>query len=170
MMNANTIRTVWGFYKSQILRCLPASFGGSSLAGICNYLPIDDSISTSGQPTARQFELIRAAGFTTVINLAPHHAENALPDETGLLRSLGLRYVHIPVDFKNPTATDFDLFTQSMNMAVGEKIWVHCAANMRVSAFVYKYRRDIRGDNHQVARSDLQRIWEPYGIWKDFLA
>ena len=32
-------------------------------------------------------------GFLQVINLAPHHAENALSDERAALRSLGMEYV-----------------------------------------------------------------------------
>src|SRR5690606_1680022 len=83
---------------------------------------------------ASQFPAIRAAGYTQVINLAPHGAENALPDERAMVEGLGMRYVHLPVDFSNPTEEDFAAFCAAMSgMSGDERIYVHCAANMRVS-------------------------------------
>jgi hypothetical protein len=38
-----------------------------------------------------------------VINLGLHSHEKALPDEAATVDSLGMTYVHIPVDFQNPT-------------------------------------------------------------------
>ena len=51
----------------------------------------------------------------------------------------------------------------------GRKVWVHCAANMRVSAFVYRYRTEVLGESASVAAEDLRRIWEPTGVWRAFL-
>ena len=89
-------------------------FQGDSLPGIYNYREISERVCTSGQPTKNQFTLIKDAGYRTVINLAPHDAENALEDESGALASLGLRYIHIPVDFANPTQADFDRFVMEL--------------------------------------------------------
>ena len=170
-MRLNTLKTILGFYwRSLIGKCTPLQHAANSLDDIFNYLPISDVLSTSGQPTAKQFALIRDAGFTTVINLAPHNAENALADEASVLSALRIRYVHIPVDFKQPSAADFDQFVARMQAVSNQKVWVHCAANMRVSAFVYRYRRDVLDDDRQQARNDLQKIWEPFGVWKDFIA
>jgi hypothetical protein len=40
---------------------------------------------------------------------------------------------------------------------------------MRVSAFVYKYRREILGESDVTALKDLHRVWEPSGVWKSFV-
>jgi hypothetical protein len=40
---------------------------------------------------------------------------------------------------------------------------------MRVAAFVYKYRREVLGDDSEAALSDMRRIWEPVGVWKAFV-
>jgi protein tyrosine phosphatase (PTP) superfamily phosphohydrolase (DUF442 family) len=112
---------------------------------IFNYQKIDDQLSTSGQPSEGEFELIKGAGFQTVINLAPHDAENSLRDEAGLLRNLSLDYIHIPVDFFKPNETDFSTFRTVMDNHRAEKVWVPCAANMRVSAFLFRYRTEKIG-------------------------
>ena len=42
----------------------------AEIASIYNYVPINDHIASSGQPTREQFEFIKQAGFEVVINLA----------------------------------------------------------------------------------------------------
>jgi uncharacterized protein (TIGR01244 family) len=165
-----TLKTVVGFLASMARKYMPLSPGKHTLEGIFNYHLVNGSVATSGQPTEAQFSVIRAAGYELIINLAPHNAENSLPDEARLLQQLGLDYVHIPVDFKNPTTDDFNAFVAAMQDAPVGRIWVHCAANMRVSAFMYKYRRDILHEDPAVARTDLEKIWEPFGVWKKFLS
>ena len=124
--------------------------------------------ATSGQPSESQFQQISDAGYEVVINLAPTSIlENSVIDEERILQDLGLTYVHIPVDFKNPTEADFGSFVD--NVRRPEKVWVHCAANMRVSAFTYRYRTQILGEDESNAMSDLQKIWNPIGIWSEFV-
>ncbi len=165
----NTMKTFVGFLRTVITRYTPLDLSSGSLEGIFNYLPIGDSILSSGQPTEAQFGYVRDAGYRNVINLAPHEAENALPDEAATLRSLGIDYIHIPVDFQRPTEEDFALFCEAM-VRVGEKrVLVHCAANMRVSAFLFRYRRDVLREDPKTLEHDLHRIWEPFGVWKEFI-
>ena len=114
--------------------------------------------------------LIRDAGFQTIINLAPHGVENSLPNEAAVVEGLGVNYIHIPVDFTNPTDADFDQFSSTLQSLEGKKTWVHCAANMRVSAFTYRYRRDVLKQDASVIEKDLHRIWEPFGVWQKFVS
>ena len=48
------------------------------------------------------------------------------------------------------------------------KIFVHCAANKRVSEFVYLYRI-CQGVDELIARQDLVKIWTPNQIWEKFI-
>ncbi len=168
-MTANTLRTVLGFCRSVIARWLPQR-ERQSLDDIYNYLAIDGLYATSGQPSGLQLELIRDQGVETVINLAPNSKlENSVVNEAEILSGLGVTYIHIPVDFNAPTDDDFERFAGALADRNPSKVWVHCAANMRVSAFTYRYRTERLGVDAAIAESDLQRIWDPFGVWKGFL-
>ena len=82
---------------------------------IFNFLSIDSSLSTSGQPTESQISALANQGYDTIINLALHNdARYSLPDETGLVASLGMTYIHIPVQFDDPTENDLESFFKAM--------------------------------------------------------
>jgi hypothetical protein len=51
----------------------------------------------------------------------------------------------------------------------GVPVHVHCIANYRVSAFFYRYRRDVLGMDAAAARSEMEAIWQPEDVWADFL-
>ncbi len=113
--------------------------------------------------------MIRAAGYEVIINLAMPTSPNAIPDEQNLVNSLGMSYLHIPVDFDAPSVNDFEAFSQAMTDLDGKKVFVHCAANMRVSAFVFLYRVLFLGINNSEAERDLTAIWQPSPTWKKFI-
>lgn len=161
----NSLRSSLGFTRSLFL----PSTSADNLEQIFNFLPISSTLASSGQPTAPQFARIAQAGFTTVINLAPHGAENALDDEARILSKLNMHYVHIPVDFRKPLDWDYKRFCHAIKEAGDKPVWVHCAANMRVSAFLYRYRIEKLGTDEATARRDMEKIWTPFGVWKDFI-
>ncbi len=166
----NTIKTTLRFFGSVIRKYTPMKSKDNSIEEVLNYLNYSNTLSSSGQPRKNQFSLIQEKGYTIVINLAPYELiENPLKDEEAIVIQLGMRYIHIPVNFFNPTKKDFDTFVKAMKSASGEKIWVHCAANARASAFSYKYRCSALGVDEQTAIWDLREIWEPFGVWKKFL-
>ena len=170
LLKRNTVKTMLGFGFSWATGKLPFSLRRGSLLSIYNYLPITDVLQTSGQPTEEQLRAIALSGVATVINLAPHQAENALADEASLVKSLGMNYVHLPVDFRRPTEADFEQFCDVMAQFNKAPLWVHCAANMRVSAFVFRYRINVLNHPVQQARNDLDKIWEPFGVWRQFIS
>jgi uncharacterized protein (TIGR01244 family) len=142
----------------------------ASLAAIYNYRAVDEWLGTSGQPSEAQLAGIAQAGFKTVINLALHDDPRySLPDEAGAVQSLGLNYVHIPVQFAAPTEADLLAFFDAMDARRGEKVWVHCAANMRVSAFVGLYRVLRQGWPRDKSFELLRGPWEPNEVWAAFI-
>lgn len=136
---------------------------------IYNYLKVSDSIATSGQPTKEQFPAIKESGYQTVVNLALPTSANALADEKQVVENLGMHYVHIPVIWENPTLEDVEQFFNVMKANVDQKIFVHCAANMRVSAFMYLYRRIYDNMSDEEAKKDLDQIWQPNETWLNFI-
>ena len=110
---------------------------------ILDYLRLSDNLATSGQPTAEQFNSIAASGYETVINLALPTSSNAIADEPGVVARCGMDYISIPIVWEEPTLEDFQTFCDVMKEQCDRKVWVHCAANKRVSAFIYLYRQIV---------------------------
>ena len=137
--------------------------------GIYHWHRLDDRITTSGQPTEAQLAALAALGVRRVINLALSSSPRALPDEAASVAALGMRYVHIPVDFADPTEADFAAFCTAMQAAGDEALHVHCAANYRVSAFLCRYRRDRLGVDAAEARGEMEQMWQPDAIWAAFI-
>ena len=133
---------------------------------IHNWLRLDDLITTSGQPSEAEFAEIKALGVEHVINLALEDHEKSLADERGLLESMDVEYIHIPVVFDTPTENDFTRFCDAMEKLDGKKVHVHCIVNARVSAFFYRYRRDRLGWDEGEAKADMWKIWNP-ADWKE---
>jgi protein tyrosine phosphatase (PTP) superfamily phosphohydrolase (DUF442 family) len=136
---------------------------------IYNWRRLDDRITTCGQPTEQQLADIRALGVRHIINLGLHTHEKALPDEAASVSRLGMTYIYIPVDFQHPTAEDFAKFCSVIKQLKEVPVHVHCIANYRVSAFFYRYRRDVLGINENHARAEMEQIWHPKGVWAAFV-
>ncbi len=169
-MMSSTFKTIFGFIRSVVERQIPILSKSPSLQSIYNYHLISEQIATSGQPNELQLHEIVNAGYRTVINLAPTSMlENSVVEERLILEQRGAHYIHIPVDFKNPTEEDFQEFSKAMKLQESNQVWVHCAANMRVSAFVYRYRISELGHDAETAQHDLLKIWKPMGVWKQFI-
>jgi len=166
---ANLVRLMIGFLKLVISRSLRLNVMGTTLDAIYNGLQLSDRIGTAGQPTPEQFAAIKAAGYGTVINLALTTSLNAIADEGAIVESLGMHYAHIPVQWEAPTLEDFTHFSEVMQAHADQPIFVHCAANMRVSAFMYLYRRIHERVNEHDARQDLAKIWTPNPTWEQFI-
>ncbi len=137
---------------------------------IYNFYRVPGLYETSGQPSKEQLELLAEKGYEVVINLAPNALlEGAVVQEAEILKRLGINYVHTPVDFNKPTNKDIQTFVENVENSKMKKLWVHCAANMRVSAFTYRYRRDVLHLEHDEIIGDMEAIWAPNKIWRAFL-
>jgi protein tyrosine phosphatase (PTP) superfamily phosphohydrolase (DUF442 family) len=141
-----------------------------SLTDLYHYRRISPETATSGQPTVGQFQQIAEQGIQVVINLGLTDANYALPDERGLAQSLGLTYVHIPVQWQNPTVDDFQEFLDCMRRHEGQPRLVHCAANFRVSCFMALYHIVHEQWTLEHAMADLNIVWSPNPGWQDFMA
>ena len=92
-----------------------------------------------------------------------------MPDEAASVSRLGMTYIHIPVDFQKPIDGDFGQFCSAMEQLKEVPAHVHCIANYRVSAFFYRYRRDVLGMDEAQARADMEQVWRPNSVWATFV-
>lgn len=136
---------------------------------IYNYLAISDAIGSAGQPKPEQFEAIGAAGYEVVVNLDMPDSSTALPNERDLVVAQGMIHVPIPVVWESPTARDLEEFFEVMARYRDSRVFVHCAANMRVSCFLFLYRVLRLGVSPQDAEEALHCIWKPNAIWQAFI-
>lgn len=141
-----------------------------TIATIPNFLQVSKTVATAGQPTEAHIAAIRAAGYRVVINLALPSSANALANEQALVETEGMTYIHIPVLWEEPTLADVRQFFSVMQAYGSQPVFVHCAKNMRVSAFMYLYRRLCEGIDETIAKRDLHTIWTPNDRWQAFIA
>jgi uncharacterized protein (TIGR01244 family) len=141
----------------------------SPLANIYNMLSLTDNLGTSGQPTSAQLAAIKEAGYEVVINLATGTTPRDLPNEADVVAAQGMEYIHIPVVWGNPTEADLARFFEVMDATQDKKRFVHCIANMRVSAFMFLYRVLRQGMPLEEARVTMSQIWQPNPIWQKFI-
>jgi len=143
----------------------------AALTAIHNYRPIDGHMATSGQPNEDQLAAIAAEGYEVVINLALHDDPRySLRDEAAAVQALGLDYVHIPVQFDSPTVQDLQAFFEAMERHAQRRVWVHCAANMRVTAFLGLFRALRQGYSEERAFEPMHSVWKPNAVWSTFIA
>lgn len=124
---------------------------------------------TSGQLSKDDIGELPKMGVDLVINLAPPTSSNALAGEAELISGLGLTYVQIPVNWEAPMAEQFHQYTAVLAAFSGRKVWVHCAKNMRVSAFTYLYRRLVRREDESDASFPMREVWQPNAVWRAFI-
>ncbi|KAI9130529.1 protein tyrosine phosphatase family protein [Acaryochloris sp. CCMEE 5410] len=139
------------------------------LTQIQAFLGLSDRVGTAGQPTAAQFKDIQAAGYQSIVNLALVHSTDAIPEEGEIVAQLGMEYVHIPVDWEEPTLEDLTRFFEVMDQRSHTQVFVHCAKNMRVSAFMYLYRVLRLQMAPEEAQPALLQIWQPIPHWQAFM-
>ena len=138
---------------------------------IYNYWYYDEKLSSSGMPTAEQMKTVAEAGVQVVINLALKTSQGALDNEDQLVESLGMKYIHIPVEWSNPTQQNLEDFFNAMESQKGNKVLVHCQANYRASSFIMLYRVHRLGWKKEEAIPVMERMWNPedFPVWQKFI-
>lgn len=135
---------------------------------IKGFLNVDHLVSTAGQPSESQIEILAKNGIEIVINLGLMDKRYCLENEQESVMLLGMKYIHIPVEFSNPTQSDFDQFVTAMEMFKNKKIFVHCAANYRATCFLALHYFASGIWNKNQAADFVKKIWTPDQTWQEF--
>ena len=142
----------------------------TDLHRIKNFRPVNEHFFTSGQPNEEQLASLQNSGVQVVINLGLHDDPSySLTDEAGTVQALGMEYIHIPVDFNNPTQQNLTDFITWMKIHENKHTLVHCAANYRVSAFLGLYLHKEKGWLVEDAFAQLYSLWTPNAVWEKFV-
>ncbi len=140
------------------------------ITDIYNFRAAGPGLATGGQPSLEELSAVGRAGFEVVINLGlkddPRYSVAEEPEHVLALR---MEYIHIPVKFDNPAREDLESFFQEMDRCVGKRIFIHCAANKRVSVFLGLYRLVKLNWPQEKAFELMAEIWRPDEIWSAFI-
>lgn len=134
-----------------------------------NVVPISGNLVTAGQPTAESLAGLSKLGFQAVIYLAPSTARDAIANEPEIVRNQGMTFVHIPIQWTRPLEGDLKSFAEAMGRLQGQKVLVHCQANMRASAMTFLYRAIVIKENPVQAYDAVLKVWTPKDQWKEFV-
>jgi hypothetical protein len=74
------------------------------------------------------------------------------------------------VKFDAPTIEDFRTFAATMDQWNDKRVFVHCAANYRASAFVAVYGELRLGWTRERADALARKLWLPDDTWRAFIA
>ncbi len=137
-----------------------------------NFRRINDRLTTSGFVRADGLRSLASQGYEVVVNLLPDASEYATAGERDIVESQSIQYIYIPVDFKQPTQSDFALFSDAMDRIDGRKTHVHCAANWRVSAFFSLYQVSRGRWTAGQASEFIMGVWQPaeHAGWPEFIS
>jgi len=136
---------------------------------ISNLIQVNEKLFTSGQPTQEEFELIANSKFNLVINLGLTSSVGKLDREDDIVTSLGMNYIHIPVDFEKPTIKNLNDFLKLLYTFKNEKIWIHCIKNYRVSAFMYVYHKYVLQTPFEEIDLEIFEQWQPSKEWQELM-
>jgi protein tyrosine phosphatase (PTP) superfamily phosphohydrolase (DUF442 family) len=141
---------------------------GSKL-GAPNVVEVSPQLVTSGQPSAEALSRLKALGFEAVIYLAPPTVPDAVRDEQLIVTRQGLVFVNIPVQFDNPTESDFETFASVLGSLSNRKVLVHCQVNLRASSMVFLYRAIVLKEPPRPAYEAVSSVWAPEGPWRKLI-
>ena len=144
---------------------------------IRNFQRLDPRTTTSGRLREEDLPALAAIGVRHVVNLALDSHPEALVDEAEKLATLGIGYTHIPVPFDAPDDAHYQAFVAALADAGAGPVHVHCIMNYRVSAFFYRWHREIARMDEAAAAALLNCQWNPRASdrrearpWAEFLA
>lgn len=101
---------------------------------IRNFLQVAPDFCLGAQPRPEHFAMLKNRGVKTVLNLRTPGEHRADEEKAGV-EAAGMRYVNIPVSYRNPTDADVDAFLKVTDDPANRPMFVHCTAGIRAGAF-----------------------------------
>jgi len=125
------------------------------------YARVGTDLFIGGQPTERALRELKAAGVTVVVNLRmPQEMQNVKFDEEALVKSLGMRYVHLPVRGNAEAPYSPDAVTKFADAVKGAngKVLLHCTVAWRASHLYAAWLIKEKGVDEETALTYARAI------------
>ena len=135
------------------------------LRGIPNAGKISDVLYRGAQPHAKGLPELKKLGITTIVNLRDESG-GRVEWERKRTESLGMRFVHIPVNgWKPPTDEQVAQFLKLFRDGPQQKVFVHCRyGDDRTGVFVATYRMAMQNWTSEQSAKEMDyfgfhRFW-----------
>lgn len=135
---------------------------------IMNFHQYSETLSSGGQPTVEQIKKMKAAGIERIINLSPVSTPNYLKEEAELTESLGISYLHFPVNCSDLKDHHYTLFKQIMAGSESVKTFVHCGGNIKSSSLIHMYQVREQNRDEKDSLTELLQMQTPEQKWYDY--
>jgi uncharacterized protein (TIGR01244 family) len=125
------------------------------------YARVGTDLFIGGQPTERALRELKAAGVTVVVNLRMQSEMDRVGfDEAALIKSLGMKYVHIPMRGTTEAPYSPDAVTKFADAvkAAGGKVLLHCTVAWRASHLYAAYLIREKGVAEETALTHARAI------------
>lgn len=139
------------------------------LEAIINFRQYNDWFASAGQPTSPQLNLLRTQGFERIVYIAFTDHKFSIADEDRQVKTLGMDYLQVPVDWDRPVPSEFYAVADYLQRGKGKKTLLHCQVNMRATAFSFLYRVIYEQVPIAQAKADMNSVWQPNQVWRDFI-
>jgi uncharacterized protein (TIGR01244 family) len=124
---------------------------------IRNFLRVNESFCTGGQPRLEHLEKLKNDGVKAIINLR-QPSEHRAAEEEAKAKELGLRYFNIPVAFADPKEEQVTEFLRITDDVENRPAFIHCTAAIRVGTF-WMIRRVLRdGFTVEAAEKEAEKV------------
>ncbi|HLG13109.1 MAG TPA: protein tyrosine phosphatase family protein [Blastocatellia bacterium] len=112
------------------------------LPPIYNFFRVNEQFCTGGQPRLEHLARLKADGVKVILNLRTP-GEYRADEEEAKAKELGLKYLNIPVVYRDPKEEQADEFLKVLDDPANRPVFIHCTAAIRVGAF-WMIRRVLR--------------------------
>lgn len=163
--NRSSLRTVASVFAILLLSAAAFAKGSAAFPNvrIRNFGQMDERFYRGAEPKhAEDFEALKQLGINTVIDLQ----EKPEPAERGIVESLGMRYVNIPmVDKAYPRPEWVAAFMKVVDNPSTGKFFVHCAGGRhRTGAMGAVYRYEKYGWGYDQVYAEMKQF-DFYTSW-----
>lgn len=143
--------------------------------GTENFKKVNDKVFRGGLPTAEQFVALKKLGVRTDVSLM-----GAIPTDRKLVaqerqdaEKAGLKFVNLPVAFREPTGEFVDKFLDLVQDPANGPVYVHCAHGRdRTGTMIAAYRIAVDGYSGREALDEMLTFGfkpQKYPFFADFV-
>lgn len=105
------------------------------IPGIRNFSRVDATVGCGGATSPLAFTALKKQGFVSIVNLrlASEAGADIATSRTSA-QSVGLKYIHLPLDAESPSPAVVDEFIKVVTDKANQPVYIHCGSANRVGA------------------------------------